>query len=1165
MKKVLSTIITLVMAMTAINMPSLTVSASTEYVYFPDPVVNEYMILNFDTNSDGKISTDEITFPYGVYINLSNTAASNLIGLDQIKCGGGGIDFYLTGSQVMDISPLFLVAKYSGAGSVCINVDGTAVNNFEGIKGIEPNNVPIYLAVGGVYGDLSPLDGWNIIDLQINGGIITTGFSANTVNSLYAPYTSGDGLAQIVGTASNVNQLYINEDYVQYIPNNLNSLYNLSIYGNVWYGDPSYDFLEILESKNLENLNYLYLDSCEIDDLTPLNNMNVTDLSISGSRIDRVGDQTIGDYLLGQAVKIPSLTNIYINWCKVTDLEPLKTFKESHENGNVSFGGNWISLANKNNKEIYDEINQTSGFSISLSSSQFGSVESKHVFSDGTELTSESLYDGLNKQAYIKGEDITYTVSIKNTGTTSADFDLSFYLQDENWDKITVKGGTKNGRNQSVTDLKLGETVNKSITFSANSNFDRQYLRVGVLVTNGSESVGMGYDDVVWKSNLDLSSPEICLWGETLKVTGQCAPGMKSVEIQTSDGEVLAQANYHSTVFSADINLPDKYAPAGSGTENKNTIGLKAVVMDEEGNKFESDVKTVSIIKSDLELANGYYEDCHYMVFGSSHVYDKKEPSIIYYGNRLIIRTKIVGIPPEEIASVAAIVNNRTYDMGKKVDGKYKDYYTTITNGIITGDYLNIVLRVTTTSGETYETLVGYGRVLIDPSGIITDPNEDPITGVKVTLQKLQDDGETWVDWDAENYLQENPVYTNEIGYYGWDVPEGTYRIIAEKEGYVTKIVEEYYSRDQGEVTKITVLPPRLDVDFSMEYADPENPPVEPMADGEAKTAIENALTAMKLSADAVDTDVTDELTPLLTENMYISFKSGTYVKTESTSEKEGSITGTLYLENIWTSEYQEIEVNVPLATETVAETTPEIEIDFENEVLTGFASGNYTINGASVTPEDSKLAIGNYIGQTISIVKKGNGTTTVDSTAQSLEIPSRSAAPTGITATAETELGKNDGKIIGTDATMEYKKSDADEWTDCIGGDIVNLTAGTYKVRVKATSTGFASAEIEVTINAGGTPPVSEWAYTINDIIVGNGTVNVAVTKNTAIDGILIVAAYTDDGRLINVSYKDIPSENFEYVELNMNTDDAAYITAFVWNNMIGMTPIGEKKSKNV
>jgi hypothetical protein len=75
--------------------------------------------------------------------------------------------------------------------------------------------------------------------------------------------------------------------------------------------------------------------------------------------------------------------------------------------------------------------------------------------------------------------------------------------------------------------------------------------------------------------------------------------------------------------------------------------------------------------------------------------------------------------------------------------------------------------------------------------------------------------------------------------------------------------------------------------------------------------------------------------------------------------------------------------------------------------------------------------------------------------------------APTTATATDCTTADNNDGKLTGVTTAMEYKKSDAAEWTAGTGSDITGLVPGTYYVRIKATDTTLASDNQELTINA--------------------------------------------------------------------------------------------------
>ncbi|SDD68390.1 X2-like carbohydrate binding domain-containing protein, partial [Paenibacillus sp. cl123] len=149
-------------------------------------------------------------------------------------------------------------------------------------------------------------------------------------------------------------------------------------------------------------------------------------------------------------------------------------------------------------------------------------------------------------------------------------------------------------------------------------------------------------------------------------------------------------------------------------------------------------------------------------------------------------------------------------------------------------------------------------------------------------------------------------------------------------------------------------------------------------------------------------------------------------------------------------------------------------------------ANGEYTINGATVTADaNGKLAIDSgWLGQLLlSIVKKGNGTTTSDSASQALNVPTRPATPTGVGATNETYPSAGDGTLTGVNPALEYKQGTAGAWTSIAGVAVTGLGPDTYYVRTKATATAFASAEAAVTVAAGMTP----LTYTIAPI--GNET----------------------------------------------------------------------------
>ncbi|MGM9935927.1 MAG: hypothetical protein ACI38A_01140 [Candidatus Ornithomonoglobus sp.] len=79
---------------------------------------------------------------------------------------------------------------------------------------------------------------------------------------------------------------------------------------------------------------------------------------------------------------------------------------------------------------------------------------------------------------------------------------------------------------------------------------------------------------------------------------------------------------------------------------------------------------------------------------------------------------------------------------------------------------------------------------------------------------------------------------------------------------------------------------------------------------------------------------------------------------------------------------------------------------------------------------------------------------------------------------------------------------------------------------------------------------------------------INVNITKISDADGKLILASYSADGALIAAAFKDIAltEDNLaDSLDVELNTDGAAYITAFVWDTVTNMQPVSEKMRKDL
>ena len=240
---------------------------------------------------------------------------------------------------------------------------------------------------------------------------------------------------------------------------------------------------------------------------------------------------------------------------------------------------------------------------------------------------------------------------------------------------------------------------------------------------------------------------------------------------------------------------------------------------------------------------------------------------------------------------------------------------------------------------------------------------------------------------------------------------------------------------------------------------------------------------------------------------------SGLFAETDADAN---SITNPSYaLKADVTTTVNDLDISLP------SEKTPDAAIDYESEEFTGLtANACYKINGADYTADaEGNIAIGsNWFGTTLLVVKAGNGTTTLDSTAQALSVPARPAAPEAGN-TNETVEGKNDGKITGVDFYMEYS-SDELTWTSVTGIEITGLSDGIYYLRVAATASSFSSDMQTLTIGAG-----TANTYTLSVTAPAFADVQYGYTQPDA-QSITVISSGNTDATITSVS---VSSENFK------------------------------------
>lgn len=134
-------------------------------------------------------------------------------------------------------------------------------------------------------------------------------------------------------------------------------------------------------------------------------------------------------------------------------------------------------------------------------------------------------------------------------------------------------------------------------------------------------------------------------------------------------------------------------------------------------------------------------------------------------------------------------------------------------------------------------------RVAIDPAGYVYEGvHSNRVEGVQATAYYREEVEDMYGDkhlnevlWNAEEYAQQNPLFTDAEGMYAWDVPPGEWRVKFEKDGYNTSYSEwlpvpppqlevnvEITQNAQPEVKEVHAYAEGVDIAFD-KYMDPES------------------------------------------------------------------------------------------------------------------------------------------------------------------------------------------------------------------------------------------------------------------------------------------------------------------------------------------------------
>ena len=313
-------------------------------------------------------------------------------------------------------------------------------------------------------------------------------------------------------------------------------------------------------------------------------------------------------------------------------------------------------------------------------------------------------------------------------------------------------------------------------------------------------------------TSLSFNIPEAT--GKQKFVASGAAPAKSTVEIYDDRilvGKTTALAN---GMWRAACQL---FEPADKSTHN-----IYAKVYTKDGVEMVSETKRLYYDESMVEVSNVLMLNTAH---GSSSL-DLMEYKTLFDFQNPTLRQKTYWYWPDyprftfliELSSQdVECVTLNVYLSDNTIARLHATYNETLDKWVAYGNFntysLPVNVSVSIGCGEVTPTVDGDATYVLDPSGFVYEGVEsNRLEGVKatvyykeVTTDMYGDKHEEIVLWNAEDYAQENPLFTDANGMYAWDVPEGLWQVKFEKEGYETTCSEW-----------LPVPPPQLEVNVPM-------------------------------------------------------------------------------------------------------------------------------------------------------------------------------------------------------------------------------------------------------------------------------------------------------------------------------------------------------------
>lgn len=413
-----------------------------------------------------------------------------------------------------------------------------------------------------------------------------------------------------------------------------------------------------------------------------------------------------------------------------------------------------------------------------------------------SDLTGAGNLVALDRSPVFAGEFVNLTIRYQNNGRSELK-DVVFAVQlpdgvslyDESQLAALTVGSIASGESGSITlTLKAAE-----------EGEDIRKIPVSVTAA-GAEAQHFG-DGLMTMAHLTLTGPSTVQASSNVTLTGEAKPGsivtIKNAETGESLAFTEAVGRYYSVTF-----------PYAATSETARFVAVCE--------NRQSDILTAQVVYKILPAVRAVNMNSEELVFnkklGAYATWQYVDLDMRGYNTALdVVFNEDELSPDSRILTVKILFCGKEYTAKRDSSGTWSAWLT----GWGGSGLKAVTAEILTADGVKHLLTAAYVNLLVDPSGVITDEAGNPLAGVTVTCLQLQENG-SWTVWNAEDYGQMNPVVTGEDGKYGFMVPEGTYRIVASKDGFKNydSLEDENFCLEGA--SSIIIPPPRTDVDFVM-------------------------------------------------------------------------------------------------------------------------------------------------------------------------------------------------------------------------------------------------------------------------------------------------------------------------------------------------------------